>query len=76
MFRGCIPKKSGVGASDFTPNDDPIAAGTIGEEGGVKDVVPTSVLLGVDSLNAYLQSPPLFHIGEICYTCFFRLVKY
>ena len=53
MFRGCIPKKNGVGGPDFTPNDDPIAAGAIGEESGVKDVVPTSALMGIAPLNGY-----------------------
>ncbi|WP_194848277.1 hypothetical protein [Candidatus Neptunochlamydia vexilliferae] len=58
-FRGCIPKESGVGAIDFAPNDDPIAAGAIGEECGAKDVVPTSALLGIDSLNACSLEPGL-----------------
>ncbi|WP_194848149.1 SufB/SufD family protein [Candidatus Neptunochlamydia vexilliferae] len=51
-FRGCISKESGVDATDFMPNDDPIAAGAIGEECGTKDVVPTSALLEIDPLNA------------------------
>ena len=60
-FTGCIPRESGVGAADFVLNDDPIAAGAIGEECSTKDGVPTSILPGIDPVNAYKKTKLLLY---------------